>query len=46
VKYESHYRRVSGLVRQHALVCSFITSAEYQQRFGALATHSNAECPH
>ena len=30
---------------QHAMVCSFITSAEYQQRFGLLVTHSNAECP-
>ena len=32
--------------RQHAMVCSFITSAEYQQRFSPLATHSNTECPH
>ena len=32
--------------KQHAMVCSFITSAEYQQRFSAVATHSNAECPH
>jgi hypothetical protein len=31
---------------QHAMVCSFITSAEYQQRFSPLVTHSNAECPH
>ena len=30
--------------KQHAMVCSFITSAEYQQRFSPLATHSNAEC--
>jgi uncharacterized protein YjiK len=31
--------------KQHALVCSFITSAEYQQRFGSVMTHSNGECP-
>jgi len=30
---------------QHAMVCSFITSTEYQLRFGAAVTHSNAECP-
>jgi hypothetical protein len=30
---------------QHAMVCSFITSAEYQQRFSPIVTHSNAECP-
>jgi len=30
--------------RQHAMVCSFITSAEYQQRFSAIATHNNQEC--
>lgn len=30
---------------QHAMVCSFITSAEYQRRFSPLVTHSNAECP-
>lgn len=30
---------------QHAMVCSFITSVEYQLRFGAVATHSDAECP-
>ena len=29
---------------QHAMVCSFITSAEYQLRFGSLVTHTNAEC--
>jgi hypothetical protein len=27
-----------------ALVCAFITSAEYQTRFSAVVTHSNAEC--
>ncbi|HEX8098531.1 MAG TPA: Calx-beta domain-containing protein [Pyrinomonadaceae bacterium] len=30
---------------QHALVCSFITSREYQERFGTVATHTNRECP-
>ncbi|MCU1268140.1 MAG: glycosyl hydrolase [Acidobacteria bacterium] len=27
------------------MVCSFITSAEYQRRFGTLVSHSNSECP-
>ena len=27
-----------------AMVCSFITSAEYQHRFSSVVTHSNAEC--
>jgi hypothetical protein len=31
--------------KQHAMVCSFITSAEYQNRFSAVVTHTNAECP-
>jgi hypothetical protein len=31
--------------KQHAMVCSFITSAEYQNRFSPVVTHSNAECP-
>jgi hypothetical protein len=30
--------------RQHAMVCAFITAAEYQQRFSAVVTHSNGEC--
>lgn len=30
--------------KQHAMVCSFITNAEYQERFSSLVTHSNAEC--
>jgi hypothetical protein len=30
---------------QHALVCSFITLAEYQLRFGPVVSQSNAECP-
>ncbi len=34
------------VARQHAMVCSFITSAEYQLRFSSIVTHSNNECPH
>jgi hypothetical protein len=30
---------------QHAMVCSFITSVEYQQRFSPMVTHTNGECP-
>ncbi|MEA2173663.1 MAG: hypothetical protein QOD00_1255, partial [Blastocatellia bacterium] len=30
---------------QHAMACSFITSAEYQLRFGSSVTHTNRECP-
>jgi hypothetical protein len=30
---------------QHAMVCSFITATEYQQRFSSAVTHSNADCP-
>jgi hypothetical protein len=30
--------------KQHAMVCSFITSTEYQIRFSSVAPHSNAEC--
>jgi hypothetical protein len=26
------------------MVCSFLTSAEYQRRFASITTHSNAEC--
>ena len=29
---------------QNAMVCSFITSAEYQLRFGSVVTHTNSEC--
>jgi hypothetical protein len=32
------------VTRQHAMVCAFVTSAEYQQRFSSIVTHSNAEC--
>jgi hypothetical protein len=31
--------------KQHAMVCSFITSIEYQKRFGNLVTRNNGECP-
>jgi hypothetical protein len=30
--------------KQHAMVCAFITSTEYQQRFSPIATHFNDEC--
>ena len=29
---------------QHVMACAFITSREYQERFGAIVTHSNSEC--
>lgn len=32
--------------KQHAMVCSFVTSTEYQQRFSTVVTHDNTECPH
>jgi N-acetylneuraminic acid mutarotase len=28
------------------MVCAFITSSEYQQRFSSVVTHTNAECQH
>jgi hypothetical protein len=31
--------------KQHAMVCSFITSGEYQFRFGPIASRNNNECP-
>lgn len=31
--------------KQHGMVCSFITSREYQLRFGSTVTHTNGECP-
>jgi hypothetical protein len=37
---------VRDVPKQHALVCSFITSKEYQERFSSVVTHSNSECPH
>jgi len=33
------------LSKQHAMVCSFITSTEYQQRFSPIITHANNDCP-
>ena len=30
--------------KQHAMVCSFVTSAEYQLRFSSVVTHNNTEC--
>jgi hypothetical protein len=32
------------LGNQRTMVCNFITSAEYQLRFGSAVTHTNAEC--
>ncbi|MCU1268383.1 MAG: hypothetical protein JWM21_4701 [Acidobacteria bacterium] len=32
------------VAKQHAMVCSFITSTEYQQRFSSIVTHNNTEC--
>jgi uncharacterized repeat protein (TIGR01451 family) len=31
--------------RQHAMVCSFITSGEYQLRFSSVISRFNSECP-
>jgi hypothetical protein len=31
--------------KQHAMVCSFITSIEYQQRFSSVTPRTNEECP-
>jgi Tol biopolymer transport system component len=31
--------------KQHSMVCSFSTSAEYQLRFGPVASRNNNECP-
>jgi hypothetical protein len=36
---------VRDMNTQRAMVCSFITSQEYQLRFSTVATHTNAECP-
>ena len=35
---------VRDAVTQHAMVCAFITSPEYQQRFSAIVTRSNSDC--
>lgn len=32
------------VAKQHAMVCAFITAAEYQNRFSSITTHSNSEC--
>ena len=32
------------LTKQHAMVCSFITSAEYQLRFSPVVTRNNGQC--
>jgi hypothetical protein len=29
---------------QQAIVCSFVTSTEYQERFSAAVSHNNSEC--
>ena len=36
---------VRDVPKQNALVCSFLTAAEYQLRFGPTAPRTNAECP-
>ncbi len=36
---------IRNIGAQHAMVCSFITSVEYQQRFSPVVTHTNGECP-
>lgn len=36
---------VRDVPKQHAMVCSFITSGEFQFRFGPTATRNNNECP-
>ena len=33
------------VAKQHAMVCAFITAAEYQNRFSSVVTHNNSECP-
>ncbi|MDX6710047.1 MAG: hypothetical protein QOH96_1063 [Blastocatellia bacterium] len=30
--------------KQHAMVCGFINSVEYQQRFSSVVTHTDADC--
>ncbi|HEV7396445.1 MAG TPA: S8 family serine peptidase [Pyrinomonadaceae bacterium] len=32
------------ITKQHAMVCSFLTSTEYQQRFSSIVSHNNTEC--
>jgi hypothetical protein len=33
-----------NVAKQHGMVCSFLTSEEYQRRFSSVVTHTNAEC--
>ena len=35
---------IRNVQTQHAMVCAFITSAEYQLRFGPVVSRTNAEC--
>jgi len=35
---------LQDVFKQHAMVCSFVTSAEYEQRFSPVVTHFNREC--
>ena len=35
---------VRDVQTQHAMVCAFVTAAEYQQRFSSVVTRANAEC--
>jgi hypothetical protein len=35
---------IRDVPRQHAMVCSFITSGEFQLRFGPVASRNNNEC--
>jgi hypothetical protein len=37
---------IRDVQKQHDMVCSFVTSAEYQQRFSPIASRTNDECPH
>ena len=34
---------LKDLGKQHAMVCSFINSTEYQQRFGEIITHNQQQ---
>ena len=36
---------IGDVPKQNALVCSFLTSGEYQHRFGPNAPRANQECP-
>jgi Calx-beta domain-containing protein len=35
---------VRSIIMQHAMVCAFITSREYQERFSPVVTRFNSEC--